>query len=185
MMARAEKATSQVRSPEHNLITPRRNERSCVDRPASLDNARRSRNMRAVKAKDTKPERLVRSAAHFLGLRFRLHRADLPGRPDLVLPKWRTVIFVNGCFWHQHFGCKKAALPKTNTAFWKRKLERNVKRDYENLNELKRLGWRVIVIWECNIRDSAAAITLIRRRFGMSAQTAQTHALAAVAGEPV
>ena len=133
--------------------------------PLSPSDARRSRNMQAVRAKNTKPERLVRSAAHSLGLRFRLHRRDLPGRPDLVLPKWRTVIFVNGCFWHQHIGCKKAALPKTNKTFWKQKLERNVERDGQIIAELGVAGWRVILIWECDIPDLAAAAAIVRTQF--------------------
>ena len=109
----------------------------------------RSRNMRAVRGKHTKPELIVRRAAHALGLRYRLFRSDLPGRPDLTFPKWRTVIFVNGCFWHQHAGCSRSKLPKTNAQFWKSKLRRNVARDKMNYELLQEEGWRVLILWEC------------------------------------
>ena len=136
-------------------------------RPRIVVDARRSRNMRSVRAKNTGPELIVRSALHALGLRFRLHRSDLPGRPDLVMPKWRTVIFVNGCFWHRHSGCNKAKLPKTNAAFWKSKLARNVERDRNAIAQLRQAGWRVIVIWECNLRDQGVILALAGREFGI------------------
>jgi len=117
----------------------------------------RSRNMRAVRGKDTKPELAVRRAAHGLGLRFRLFRRDLPGRPDLTFPKWRAVIFVNGCFWHQHAGCSKGVLPKSNVTFWETKLSDNILRDRQNLIKLQKQGWRVFVIWECDVRRLGAA----------------------------
>jgi DNA mismatch endonuclease (patch repair protein) len=113
---------------------------------------RRSENMRAVRGKDTQPEITVRRAAHGLGLRFRLFRGDLPGRPDLTFSKWRTVLFVNGCFWHQHPNCERAKLPKTNRSFWAKKLERNAARDMTNYAALRAQGWRVLVLWECEIR---------------------------------
>lgn len=125
--------------------------------------ARRSRNMRAVQVLNTKPERLVQSAAHSLGLRFRLHRKDLPGRPDLVFAKERAIIFVNGCFWHQHVGCSKATLPKANRMFWKQKLERNAKRDRQVLAELRLAGWRVGVIWECQTKDPIRLVKKIEQ----------------------
>ena len=111
----------------------------------------RSRNMRAVRGKDTKPEMLVRRAAHALGIRFRLFRKDLPGRPDLTFPRFRTVLFVNGCFWHQHPNCSRSVLPKTNVEFWEVKLARNVTRDQSNYDALAKKGWRVIVVWECEL----------------------------------
>jgi DNA mismatch endonuclease, patch repair protein len=117
----------------------------------------KSRNMRAVRGKDTKPELEVRRAAHGLGLRFRLFRRDLPGRPDLTFPKRRTVIFVNGCFWHQHHDCRKSAIPKSNVEFWATKLEKNVLRDQRNFEELQRQGWRVVVVWECDLARFGAA----------------------------
>ena len=110
--------------------------------------------MRAVRGKDTKPELAVRRAAHNLGLRFRLFRADLPGRPDMTFPRWRTVVFVNGCFWHRHPHCARSMLPKTNRNFWKKKLERNVRRDRSNYALLAKRGWRVLVVWECEITRS-------------------------------
>jgi DNA mismatch endonuclease, patch repair protein len=114
----------------------------------------RSRNMRAVRGKHTKPELAVRRAAHGLGLRFRLFRTDLPGRPDMTFPRWRTVLFVNGCFWHQHRHCKRSRLPKANKQFWKKKLGRNAQRDQSNYNLLVKRGWRVLVVWECEIAGS-------------------------------
>lgn len=109
----------------------------------------RSQIMRAVKSKNTSPELLVRKAAHRLGLRFRLHDAELPGRPDLVLPRRRTVIFVNGCFWHRHHRCKKTTTPKSNETFWLEKFHRNKARDSKNYKLLRRLGWDILVIWQC------------------------------------
>jgi DNA mismatch endonuclease, patch repair protein len=116
----------------------------------------RSRNMRAVRGKDTKLELVVRRAAHGLGLRFRLHRKDLPGRPDLTFPRWRTVVFVNGCFWHQHEGCSKGVIPKTHSQFWRSKLSGNVDRDNRSRVELQKRGWRVFVAWECEVQRLGA-----------------------------
>lgn len=108
----------------------------------------RSRIMRAVRSKDTKPELLVRRCLHALGFRFRLHRRDLPGSPDIVLPRWRAVVFVHGCFWHLH-GCPKSRMPATRREFWETKLRRNAERDGEAREFLKASGWRVFVVWEC------------------------------------
>ena len=108
--------------------------------------------MSHIRGKDTKPELLVRSIAHKLGLRFRLHRRDLPGRPDLVLPRHRTVIFVHGCFWHRH-SCKLAAVPKTRSEFWAAKFDANVRRDFRNRERLEALGWRVLEVWECETEN--------------------------------
>lgn len=113
----------------------------------------RHRNMSAVKSKDTKPEILVRKGLHAAGYRFRLHVKDLPGNPDIVLPKYKIVIFVNGCFWHRHHGCKYASTPASNADFWKAKFEANIARDKRNYTQLEKLGWKVIVIWECEIRQ--------------------------------
>ena len=110
---------------------------------------RRSQLMANIGSKDTKPELAVRKVAHALGFRFRLHRPDLPGRPDLVFPRLRKVLFVHGCFWHQHSGCPRAALPKTNTAFWRIKLANNVVRDQSTSKGLHSTGWTVGTIWEC------------------------------------
>lgn len=108
--------------------------------------------MAAIKGKDTKPEMIVRRYLFSKGLRFRVQVRKLPGNPDIVLPKYKTVIFVNGCFWHGHEGCKYFRLPKSNVEFWKEKIERNVARDIRNEAELRTLGWRVIRIWECDVK---------------------------------
>ncbi|MDR3754974.1 MAG: very short patch repair endonuclease [Terracidiphilus sp.] len=123
-----------------------------------FDPETRSRIMRAVRSEDTAPEILVRRFVHHLGYRFRLHRKDLPGKPDLVFPRLESVIFVHGCFWHGH-GCPRGArLPKTNAKYWCTKIARNSSRDRSNRNKLRSLGWKSLVVWECELRaklDSA------------------------------
>ena len=116
-----------------------------------LTRQQRSRLMGRVRGKDTAPELAVRRLAHGLGFRFRLHRRDLPGTPDMVFPRLRKAILVHGCFWHSH-GCPAGRAPTSNTAFWNAKLDRNVRRDAENEDALRRLGWDVLVIWECETR---------------------------------
>lgn len=113
---------------------------------------RRSWNMSRIKGKDTRPEVLVRSMLHRAGYRFRKNVKTLPGKPDIVLPKYRTVIFVHGCFWHRHKGCKDATTPKTNTEFWQKKFERNVYNDRKHVRELRKLGWHVVTVWECQLK---------------------------------
>lgn len=108
--------------------------------------------MAAVKGKNTKPEIAIRKLLHAQGYRFRLHRKDLPGKPDIVLPKYKTVIFINGCFWHQHEGCKHAAIPETNREFWETKLNGNKQRDQRTRTALESQGWRVLTLWECEIK---------------------------------
>lgn len=122
-----------------------------------VDDKTRSRMMAGIKGKNTTPEVLLRKALHGAGFRFRLHAAKLPGRPDIVLPKYRAAIFVHGCFWHRHDGCRNASVPKTNAAFWKEKFQRNVARDATNRTDLKEAGWRVAIIWECAIRKRGEA----------------------------
>ena len=112
----------------------------------------RHRCMAAIKGKDTKPEMIVRKYLFSKGLRYRLHVKSLPGKPDLVLPKYKTVIFINGCFWHGHEGCKYYRMPKSNTEFWESKITNNKNRDCQNEIKLEELGWRVIRIWECKIK---------------------------------
>jgi len=121
--------------------------------------------MAAIRGKDTRAEKLVRSLIHRLGLRFRLHRRDLPGRPDIVLPRHSTVIEVRGCFWHMHSCRWGSVIPASNSEFWREKREGNVERDKRNLCELKKLGWRVIVIWECEARDVAKLEARLIRLF--------------------
>lgn len=116
-----------------------------------MDAAARSRIMRSIRKKNTKPELLVRKIVHALGYRFRLHRRDLPGSPDLVLPRHKKVIFVHGCFWHQHPGCRKSTTPRFHTEYWGPKLARNIARDIRSAQELADLGWKSLVIWECEL----------------------------------
>ena len=119
-----------------------------VDR---LSKERRSWNMSRIRAKDTKPELIIRSVLHRFGYRFRLHRKDLPGKPDIVMSKYKTVIFVHGCFWHRHENCREASRPKTNSEYWEAKINRNIERDNNNVTLLQKEGWNVIIIWECEI----------------------------------
>lgn len=114
----------------------------------------RSALMARVRSKDSKPELLVRKLAHRLGYRFRLHRRDLPGTPDLVFPRLRKAIFVHGCFWHRHPGCPRTTNPKTRSAFWADKFKQNIKRDRIKTRQLKALGWQVLAIWECETLDT-------------------------------
>ena len=113
----------------------------------------RSWNMSRIQLGDTKPEKTVRSILHGLGYRFRLHRKDLPGKPDIVLARYNSVIFVHGCFWHRHKDCKNASIPKTKKTFWEEKFKANIERDIKVKNELKSNGWRVLVVWECELTD--------------------------------
>lgn len=119
----------------------------------NISKEHRSWNMSRIRSCNTKPEVRVRQKLHSLGYRFRLHRKDLPGIPDIVLPKYQTVIFVHGCFWHRHVGCKYAYLPKSRVDFWYNKFFKNVQRDLEIKNELVRLGWKILIIWECESKD--------------------------------
>lgn len=121
-----------------------------------VDRATRSRMMSGIRGKDTKPELIVRSFLHRAGLRFRLH-AKLPGKPDLVFPKYRTIVFVHGCFWHRHEGCRYATTPANNAEFWQEKFAANVRRDAKVKLQLEELGWRVLVIWSCELDERRLA----------------------------
>lgn len=114
---------------------------------------KRSSIMACVPSKNTAPEKIVRSLLHRMGFRFRIHRRDLPGSPDIVLPRYRIAIFVHGCFWHQHQGCSASTRPISNSAYWIRKLDGNVQRDLKNMKLLQDLEWLPIVVWECELRD--------------------------------
>lgn len=116
-----------------------------------LSPAERSDRMSRIRGKDTQPELTLRKVLHRLGLRYRLHGAGLPGKPDLVFPRYRTVVFVHGCFWHRHDGCNIATTPKSNTPFWLEKFEKNVARDARVATQLEALGWRVFIVWECEL----------------------------------
>lgn len=121
--------------------------------PDIISKEKRSRLMAQVKSRDTKPEIAVRSLIHRAGFRFRLHRNNLPGKPDIVLTRYKTIVFVHGCFWHQHTGCKRAKLPSTNFEFWERKLRNNQIRDEAVSKKLNELGWKIKVIWECSLKE--------------------------------
>lgn len=115
----------------------------------------RSYNMSKISGKNTKPEIVVRKFLHKTGFRFRLHSVELPGKPDLIFPSLKIAIFVNGCFWHGHENCKHYVIPKTRTDWWTAKLNRNIARDKNNIFDLKKLGWKVLVIWECELKKNA------------------------------
>ncbi len=121
----------------------------------SISTSERSLIMSRIKGKNTKPEVLVRKFLHANGYRFRIHRKDLPGKPDIVLPKYKTVIFVHGCFWHRHENCKYSSFPKTHTEFWEEKFRRNIERDKQNIADLESLDWKVLVVWECEVKDGS------------------------------
>lgn len=123
-------------------------------------NAIRSYNMSRIKGKDTKPEEIVRKYLFSKGFRYRKNVSTLPGKPDIILPKYKTCIFVNGCFWHKHEGCKYFAWPKNNADFWKDKLEKNVVRDKLEQAELEKMGWHIIIVWECQLRKKKREQTL-------------------------
>lgn len=128
-----------------------------------LSRERRSWNMRRILGKNTGPEVIVRSALHRLGYRFRLHGKKLPGRPDIVLPKYRTVVFVHGCFWHRHRQCKNCTTPTNRRAWWVEKLEGNAARDKVHVRALRKLGWRIVVVWECETEKAGFAERLKKR----------------------
>lgn len=131
-----------------------------------MDKETRSRLMGRIRGKDTKPEMVVRHIAHRLGFRFRLHRNDLAGRPDLVFPGRRKVVFVHGCYWHRHPGCRLAYQPKSNEQFWTAKFAANVARDQKALADLRSHGWDSLVIWECETKDSDLVASRLRAHLG-------------------
>lgn len=128
-----------------------------------VDVATRSRMMSGIRGANTRPEMIVRRYLHARGLRFRLHVRSLPGRPDIVLSKHRTVVEVRGCFWHQHQGCRYAVLPKSNARFWRTKLASNVARDKRSSRALRLIGWRVMTIWECRVYKQSELASLANR----------------------
>jgi DNA mismatch endonuclease, patch repair protein len=124
--------------------------------------ATRSYNMSRIRSKDTKPELLVRKFLFSKGFRFKLHDKALPGKPDIVLPKYRTVVFIHGCFWHGHKGCKYFVVPKTRTKWWLNKITTNKQHDSKNTRLLKKAGWKVITLWECNLKKAKLDKTLLK-----------------------
>lgn len=132
----------------------------------TLSRAERSERMGRVRSKNTKPELVVRRLVHSLGYRYRLHRTDLPGCPDLVFVSLKKLIFIHGCFWHRHNGCPNTRLPKSRLDFWQPKLEANRTRDARNLRRLRARGWRILVIWECQVRNVAKLERRITRFLG-------------------
>ena len=130
--------------------------------------------MSRIRGKNTRPERAVRRLAHSLGYRFRLHRRDLPGVPDLTFPSRRKVVFVHGCFWHQHRGCRFAYRPKSNVAFWSQKFEANRKRDHRALRELRGTGWDPLVVWECQVADLSVLSKTLRSHLGTARRISRT-----------
>ena len=118
--------------------------------------------MKSIRSKDTTPEMIVRKYLFRHGLRYRVADKRYPGKPDIVLPRYKTAVFIHGCFWHQHQGCRRAVIPKSNVEYWEPKLQRNVERDKENIEALHRLGWRTIVVWECELTKKRRAETLAK-----------------------
>ena len=127
----------------------------------TVSSGKRSEIMSRIRGRDTKPELIVRRIAHRLGFRFRLHRKDLPGTPDIVFPRHLAVVMVHGCFWHRHSGCKYASSPKTHVRYWENKFKGNIVRDKRSEMALRDLGWRVMVIWECETKDHEAVAARI------------------------
>lgn len=128
-----------------------------------VSRSKRKEMMSSVKQRHTKPEITVRKLLHRLGYRFRLHDKKLPGTPDIVLPKYKSVIFVHGCFWHQHENCRKARRPTSNVEFWNEKLDKNIERDSRKESELKNTGWKVLTIWDCEIKYEETLIGKIKK----------------------
>jgi DNA mismatch endonuclease (patch repair protein) len=128
--------------------------------------AKRSEVMSHISSTDTKPELIVRSALHRAGFRFSLHRKDLPGRPDIVLPKHKAIVLVNGCFWHRHSGCRLATMPSSSQTYWKAKFEKTILRDRRNVKALSAVGWKVLLIWECQVKDAKKLTGIIQKFLG-------------------
>jgi DNA mismatch endonuclease (patch repair protein) len=131
-----------------------------------LTEEKRSWNMSRISSKNTKAEIVARKILSSMGFRFRLHKKNLSGKPDIVLPKYKTAIFVHGCFWHRHKNCKDATTPKTNIDFWTKKFQGNIKRDRKNRTHLKKAGWKVIVVWECDLKNPLKLSRYLSRNIG-------------------
>ena len=145
-----------------------------------FDKEKRHKVMSAIRSKDTKPELIVRKFLFRQGFRYRLFHSRLPGHPDLVMRKYRTCIFVNGCFWHGHDNCKAFKMPKTNTEFWQKKISRNKQRDKDDQQKLAQMGWHCITIWECQLKPAVRQQTLTALEYTLNAIFLQDHALPAI-----
>lgn len=141
----------------------------------NLTREKRSDLMSRVRSEDTGAELMIRKLLHANGYRYRLHKKDLPGKPDIVLARYKTVIFVNGCFWHNHIGCKRGSIPQSNTEFWKEKFARNKKRDKQNLLQVRRLGWYPIVIWECETKNPERLLERLNRELSKGCDLSQLY----------
>ena len=130
----------------------------------TVDSATRSKMMSAIRGKDTGPEMVVRRFLYGQGYRYRIHRKDLPGKPDIVIPRLKVCIFVHGCFWHRHPGCPFATTPKTRPEFWSEKFQKNVARDLANIDALEAAGWNVLIIWECQLRKGPEALSRLEQK---------------------
>lgn len=150
-----------------------------------LTGTQRSWLMSRIRSKDTQPELIVRSLLHRMGFRFSLRRKDLPGKPDVVLPRWRCVVFVHGCFWHAHEGCPVARLPKSRVAFWQSKLQRNAARDRDVQCRLEAAGWKVITVWECELKDRDGLVARLRGEIAGEDVAVDSTSLAHVAEDSV
>ncbi len=126
---------------------------ACLDNMDNLTERQRKFCMSRIRSKDTQPEKIVRQLLTQVGWRYRLHSAKLPGKPDIVISKIKSVIFINGCFWHQHKDCKRQVMPKTNVPYWRKKLKHNIEKQKKDIKELEKAGWRVIIIWECEVKN--------------------------------
>ena len=134
-----------------------------------VDSATRARMMSGIRGKNTVPEMLVRRFLHARGYRYRVHRRDLPGKPDLVLPRLKVCIFVHGCFWHRHPGCVYATTPKTRPEFWSEKFHKNVKRDLANIDALEAAGWNVLIVWECHLKNDPDTLERVAEKLRLIA----------------
>lgn len=130
----------------------------------TVDTATRSKMMSSIRGKDTGPEMVVRRFLHGQGYRYRIHRKDLPGKPDIVIPRLKVCIFVHGCFWHRHPGCPFATIPKTRNEFWNEKFQKNVMRDLSNINTLEAAGWNVLIVWECQLKKDPQTLERLEQK---------------------
>lgn len=130
----------------------------------TVDTATRSKMMSSIRGKDTGPEMVVRRFLHGQGYRYRIHRKDLPGKPDIVIPRLKVCIFVHGCFWHRHPGCPFATIPKTRPEFWNEKLQKNVMRDLANIDTLEAAGWNILIVWECQLKKDPQTLEKLEQK---------------------